>query len=77
MKNRIIISVLFLLQACLLMAQTSIDISKGLTLENELVSFEFEQENMGLSSMKDLTSGHEHINAVNGKHLLWEVVFAK
>lgn len=77
MKNRIIISVLFLLQACLLMAQTSIDISKGLTLENELVSFEFEPENMGLSSMKDLTGGHEHINVVNGKHLLWEVVFAK
>ena len=60
-----------------LFAQNQVDITKGLILKNEHVSFQFEPENMGLTSMKDLKSNQEHINSVNGKHLLWEVAFAK
>ena len=34
-------------------------------------------EHMGLLSMTDLLTNHNHINAVDGKHLLWEIAFAK
>ncbi len=68
---------LFVLQVQMVLAQQVVDASKGLVFSNEHVSFVFDPENMGLSSMKDLSTDHEHINQVNGKHLLWEVAFAK
>lgn len=58
-------------------AQKKIDTSGKFVLMNEHVSFIFEPENMGLLSMTDLATGTEHINSVNGRHLLWEVAFAK
>jgi hypothetical protein len=66
-----------LLQVQLLSAQKQVDISKGFILKNDHVKFEFEQDNLGLSSMSDLSTNHEHINPVTGKHLLWEIAFAK
>jgi hypothetical protein len=57
--------------------QTRIDITKGLLLKNDYVSFHFEPDNLGLSSMTDLSTNFEHISQVDGKHLLWEVAFAK
>jgi len=79
MKNTIHISVvlIILLQVQVISAQTPVDVSEKFILKNEKVSFEFEPVNMGLSSMMDLTTSHEHINNVDGKHLLWEVVFAR
>ena len=68
---------IFLLKVQVLMAQTPADIAKEFVLKNDHVSFVFEPENMGLVSMKDLSTNHEHINSVDGKHLLWEVAFAK
>lgn len=76
-KYRIVILLALLLPKLALFAQAQVDITKGLILKNEHVSFQFEPENMGLASMKDLKSNQEHINSVNGKHLLWEVAFAK
>jgi len=64
-------------QVQLIVAQKSVDVSGKFTLKNEKVSFEFEPVNMGLSSMKDLITNYEHINPVDGKHLLWEIAFAK
>lgn len=58
-------------------AQKKIDTSGKFVLKNKHVSFIFEPENMGLLSMTDLATGTEHINPVNGRHLLWEVAFAK
>ncbi len=79
MKERIknLLVLFILMQPFAILAQTRVDISRGFALENNQVRFAFEQENMGLSSMKDFSSGVEHINAVDGRHLLWEVVFAK
>jgi len=77
MRIRISFAIIFLLQIQVIIAQAPVDISNKFTLENEQVSFEFEPVHMGLASMQDLSSGHEHIHQVNGKHLLWEVVFAK
>ena len=74
----------FISAACLVIlsfltvsAQSRVDISDPFVLENEHVSFEFEPEHMGLLSMTDLSTMHNHINPVEGKHLLWEVAFAK
>jgi len=58
-------------------AQSSVDVSEKLVLQNEHVSFVFEPEHMGLLSMTDLSTNHNHISAVEGKHLLWELAFAK
>ena len=79
MKNQINSSIVLicLLQVQLLFAQTPVNVTDNFYLKNEQVSFEFEAVNMGLASMKDLATGHEHINSIDGKHLLWEVVFAK
>ncbi len=78
MKNFKISAILvILLQVQLLSAQNQVNISKGFTLKNDHVLFEFEPDYLGLSSMTDLSTNHEHINAVNGKHLLWEIAFAK
>lgn len=76
-RIRISSAIILLLQIQVIIAQAPVDISNKFTLENEQVSFEFEPVNMGLASMKDLSTSQEHINPVNGKHLLWEVAFAK
>lgn len=56
-------------------AKKIIDPAKGLVLSNDYVQFEFEAEGMGLSKMIDLKTGYNHIQDVDGKHLLWEVAF--
>lgn len=58
-------------------AQTLINVSNGLILKNSLVEMKFEPMGMGLSEMKDLKTGYNHIRTVKGKHLLWEVTFGK
>jgi hypothetical protein len=74
---KILAVITIILQVHGIFAQTPVDISGNLVLENEHVSFVFEPENMGLSSMTDLSTNHNHINPVDGKHLLWEIAFAK
>ena len=44
-------------------------------LANDIVRFEFESEHMGIAAMVDLASEVNHIQAVEGKHALWELVF--
>lgn len=44
-------------------------------LANDIVRFEFEPGYMGLAAMVDLASEVNHIQAVEGKHTLWELVF--
>lgn len=51
--------------------------SPAVVLSNDLVRFEFEGENMGLSGMIDLTANVNHIQPVEGKHTLWEVNFGR
>jgi len=58
-------------------ARERIDITKGFTLENKHVKYVFEPVGMGLSSMVDLQTGFNHIDQVEGKHLLWEITFGK
>lgn len=70
-------SILILIPVRVIIAQTSVSTSDKVVLENDFVSFEFEPMNMGLTSMKDLASNYEHINSIDGKHLLWEIAFAK
>ena len=53
----------------------SIGPNKGLVLSNEHVRFEFEPVGMGLCKMVDLQTRYNHIQNVDGKHLLWEVAF--
>jgi hypothetical protein len=76
-RIRIIVVILSMLPLQVTFAQAPVDVSEKFTLENEKVRFEFEPVNMGLASMQDLSTGQEHIQAVDGKHLLWEVVFAR
>jgi len=45
----------------------------GLVLTNKYVRLEFEPLGMGLAKMVDLQTEHNHIQEVEGKHLLWEV----
>jgi hypothetical protein len=54
-----------------------VDPSQGLVLANSFVRFRFDPLGMGLSELTDLRSGFNHIQNVSGKHLLWEVAFAK
>lgn len=58
-------------------AREEIDPSKGYVLENDFARYEFEPVGMGLSAMVDLQTGYNHIDAVEGSHLLWRVVFGK
>jgi hypothetical protein len=60
-----------------LRAQESIDLTKGYTLENKMARYVFEPVGMGLTAMIDLKTGYNHIDPVEKKHLLWEVVFGK
>lgn len=54
-----------------------VDPANGLILENRHARFEFEPEGMGLRAMIDRASGLNHVAAVEGKHLLWEIAFGK
>ena len=66
----------FVLMALLVLpvyAKMTVDPAKGLVLANDYVHFEFEPEGLGLSAMIDLKTGYNHIQSVEGKHLLWEV----
>jgi len=60
-----------------LFAQVKIDPSHEFILENEYARYVFEPVGMGLSAMIDLKTDYNHIDPVNGKHLLWKVVFGK
>jgi len=60
-----------------LCAQKSIDLSSGFTLENKFSRYVFEPVGMGLSAMVDLKTEQNHLVPVEGKPLLWEVVFGK
>ena len=77
MKFKISATLILLLHVQVLIAQKPVDLKTGFVLKNEHVSFVFEPVNMGLSSMTDLSTNYNHINPVNGKHLLWEIAFAK
>ncbi len=79
MNKRSLISATLIisLSVQLLIAQSKVETSGQFVLKNEHVSFVFEPEHMGLLSMTDLSTNHNHINPVNGKHLLWEIAFAK
>jgi len=58
-------------------AQEKIDLSRHFTLENKFARYVFEPVGMGLSSMIDVETGYNHIDPVDGDHLLWEIVFGK
>ena len=58
-----------------LYAMVRIDPEEGLVLSNDYVRFEFEPVGMGLCKMVDLRTGYNHIEDIDGKHLLWEVAF--
>ena len=58
-------------------AQVKIEPSLGFILENKIARYVFEPVGMGLSAMVDLKTGQNHLAPVEGKHLLWEVVFGK
>ena len=60
-----------------LTAQSFIDPALGFTLENDYVRYVFEPVGMGLSAMTDKRTGYNHIDNVQGKHLLWQIVFGK
>jgi len=60
-----------------LFADTAVNPSSGLILVNRHVRFEFEPGGMGLTAMIDLATGRNHIQAVEGKHLLWEVALGR
>jgi len=67
----------FLSVNLLIAAQEKIDPSRGFTLENRFARYVFEPVGMGLSGMFDLETGYNHIDPVDGNHLLWEIVFRK
>lgn len=60
-----------------LLAARQLDPSRGITLANSHVRFEFEPGGMGLAAMVDLPSGINHLQPVQGKHLLWEIAFGR
>ncbi len=73
---------LFLLMYAIFLSQgisgkEKIDLKLGYTLENKYAKYVFEPVGMGLSAMYDQVTGHNHLDAVEGKHLLWEIVFGK
>lgn len=73
MRKLWMIFVLASLIFCPLYGENIINPAEGLVLANDHVHFEFEPEGRGLSKMIDLKTGYDHIRAVEGKHLLWEV----
>jgi len=78
MKYRFILILALLFFVCLsISALEKIDLSKGFSLENKFARYMFEPVGMGLSAMIDLKTGQNHILPIEGRHLLWEVVFGK
>ncbi len=78
MKHRyisLLVVIIFLTTG--LFAQEKIDPSRGYTLENSFARYVFEPVGMGLSGMIDLETGYNHMDPVEGQHLLWEIVFGK
>ncbi len=72
-----IASLLFPIAARAVVTRTVLNPSGGVTLSNSFVEFKFQPRFMGLEKMTDLKTGYDHIRIVNGKPLLWEVVFGK
>jgi len=60
-----------------LYGQVAIDPGRGFTLQNEFVKYVFEANGLGLSAMIDRRTGFNHIQQVDGSHLLWEMAFGK
>jgi hypothetical protein len=77
MRTKILAVFVLVLCSVRLSAAEPLDPSKGLTLANNFVRMEFEPQGMGLSALVDLHSGTNHLRSVKGKHLLWEIAFAK
>ncbi len=73
----IFIIVLLISLSTALSAQVKIKLSEGFTLENKFARYVFEPVGMGLSTMIDLETGYNHIDPVEGNHLLWEIIFGK
>lgn len=71
------LAILLAIKTSTLCGQVSIDPAKGMTLQNEYVKYVFEPIGLGLSEMIDRRTGFNHIQAVEGSHLLWEVEFGK
>ncbi len=44
---------------------------------NDQVQFEFEEDYMGLAAMIDRISGVNHVQAVGGRHSLWQITFRR
>ena len=72
---KILLIVYFALLVEPLHAMVRIEPEEGLVLSNDYVRFEFEPVGMGLCKMVDLQTGYNHIEQIDGKHLLWEVAF--
>jgi len=77
MRTRFLICVMVIVCAAGLQAAHRLDPSRGITLTNSHVRFEFEPNGMGLSAMVDLHSGTNHIQPVKEKHLLWEIALGR
>ncbi len=76
--NRHCRALIFVCVACLfegVYAGENIGSNQGLVLSNQHVRFEFEPVGMGLAKMIDLRTNCNHIQDIDGKHLLWEVAF--
>jgi len=53
----------------------SVKAASEIVLANDIVSFEFEAEHMGLIAMTDLATEVNHIQKIDGKQALWELTF--
>jgi len=62
--------------AATLNATQQLDPSKGIILANSHVRLNFEPNGMGLAALVDLESGMNHVQPLEGKHLLWQVSLA-
>ena len=69
-----LLSILAVFVTDTLCVQSQIPAAK-VVLANEIVRFEFEPEHVGLAAMVDLATEVNHIQAVEGKHANWELVF--
>ncbi len=73
--KRIAIAAGIILATLISIEAGKVDPAKGLRLANDHVIFQFEPDGMGLARMEDRATGFNHIAAVEGKHLLWEVAW--
>ncbi|KAA9036071.1 hypothetical protein FW778_19440 [Ginsengibacter hankyongi] len=78
MKNIFLALAIFIARPIMAIpTHTTIDPAKGLILQNNYVTYIFEPYGLGLSGMIDRKTGFNHIEKVEGKHLLWEAEFGK